>query len=178
MRKYATRDYIFANDIKEKRKELGMTQKEFAELLGISKPTVERWETSENSITGPMVLLLNILTPQYVESLTIPKKETPIRMWYMYKDEKCTLIDVDERRQLVRIKNYTNKLQFRAFGINTEPTYEDYQEFISSRCFPESRDKMKLILDDLGIPFYDPFLIISKTKGKMAEDDFWIEVEQ
>ena len=37
---------------------------------------------------------------------------------------------------------------------------------------------MKLILDDLGIPFYEPMLIIEKTEGKMAEDDFWIRIER
>ena len=37
--------------------------------------------------------------------------------------------------------------------------------------FPRSRDKMKLILRELDLPFYAPFLIIEKTKGKMAEDE-------
>jgi len=43
---------------------------------------------------------------------------------------------------------------------------------------PESRDKMKLILKDLGLPFYDPIMIIEKTEGRMAEDDFWIRIER
>lgn len=30
----------------------------------------------------------------------------------------------------------------------------------------------------LDLPFYDPLMIIEKTKGWMAEDDFWIEVER
>ena len=53
-----------------------------------------------------------------------------------------------------------------------------YVEFLESRCFPESRDKIKLVLKDLDLPFYDPFLIIEKTEGKMAEDDFWIRIER
>ena len=36
---------------------------------------------------------------------------------------------------------------------------------------------MKIILNQLEIPYYDPMLIIEKTKGKMAEDDFWLEIE-
>ena len=40
------------------------------------------------------------------------------------------------------------------------------------------RDKMKLILKDLGLPFYDPIMIIEKTEGRMAEDDFWIRIER
>ena len=46
------------------------------------------------------------------------------------------------------------------------------------KIFPESRDKMKLILKDLGLPFYDPIMIIEKTEGRMAEDDFWIRIER
>ena len=46
------------------------------------------------------------------------------------------------------------------------------------RCFPETRDKMKLELKKLGIPFYDPMLIIEKTQGRMAEDEFSIRIER
>jgi putative transcriptional regulator len=37
---------------------------------------------------------------------------------------------------------------------------------------------MKIGLRELGIPFYDPLLIIEKTAGRMAEDDFWIRIER
>ena len=37
---------------------------------------------------------------------------------------------------------------------------------------------MKILLEELNLPFYDPLMIIQKTKGKMAEDDFWIEIER
>ncbi|MBO5541977.1 MAG: hypothetical protein J5936_00910, partial [Acholeplasmatales bacterium] len=76
------------------------------------------------------------------------------------------------------IKNYTNNLLYRAFGVNENPTYKDFEEFLKSRCFPETRDKLKLVLNNLNIPFYDPFLIIEKTEGRMAEDDFWIKIER
>ena len=39
-------------------------------------------------------------------------------------------------------------------------------------------DKMKLMLRHLELPFYDPMLIIEKTKGRMADDDFWLEIER
>ena len=99
-------------------------------------------------------------------------------IWYMYEQDVCTLIDVNEQEQKVKIRNYTDKVMFRAFGTVEDPDYNDYQEFLKSRCFPESRDKMKLILKDLGLPFYDPIMIIEKTEGRMAEDDFWIRIER
>ena len=63
-------------------------------------------------------------------------------------------------------------------GRNTEPSFDDYEEFLRSRCFPETRDKMKLELKRLGLPFYDPLMIIEKTEGRMADDHFWIRIER
>ena len=177
---FVTPEYIKADDIKRVRKKLGLTQKEFAKLVNCSKPTIERWETCKEPISGPIVLLLKILEqePGYVERIKIPQKEYDIRLHYMYKDIVCTIIDVDETKQLIRIVNYTDKLMFRAFGCVEKPSYDDYLEFLESRCFPRTRDKMKLILKDMELPFYDPFMIIEKTEGRMAEDDFWIRIER
>lgn len=178
--KYAISDYVTSKDIKRVRYKLNMTQKEFAELIGSSKPTIERWESGKEKITGPIVLLLNMLenNNEYIDNIIIPKKNYPIRLFYMYNQMICTLIDVDIKKRDILIKNYTNKIMFRAFGINEHPTFDDYLDFLKSRCFPKTKDKLEIILSDLNIPFYDPFLIIEKTKGKMAEDDFWIKIEE
>lgn len=42
----------------------------------------------------------------------------------------------------------------------------------------QNKGKMKLVLRDLGVPFYDPYLIVQKTEGRMAEDDFWLKIER
>ena len=145
-RLFITPEYTTAKEIKQIRKGLHLTQKEFAEFINCSKPTVERWERSEEVIRGPIVPLLKMLQkyPEYEQEVKVPEK-----VW-----------------------------SFRAFGTVEDPDYNDYQEFLESRCFPESRDKMKLILKDLGLPFYDPIMIIEKTEGRMAEDDFWIRIER
>lgn len=178
--KYAVPEYVTADDIKRVRKLLGLTQKDFAALIGCSRPTVERWEGGDGKATGPLVLLLRMLEdhPEYVQKIAIPEQQYPVRLWYMHRQKICTVIDVDEIQRKVQIRNYTNHAMFCAFGVNEQPTYQDYQAFLESRCFPESRDKMKLVLKDLGLPFYDPFLIIEKTEGRMAEDDFWIRIER
>ena len=79
---------------------------------------------------------------------------------------------MNEPERKVKVKNYTDKIMFRAFGVVETPDYDQSLEFLESRCFPSSRDKMKLILKDLDLPFYDPMMIIEKTEGRMAEDDF------
>ena len=83
--KYAIPNYATADDIKRIRFKLGMSQKEFAELMGISKPTIERWESGKTEITGPIVLLMKIIdnNPEYIEKLEIPKKAYRTRLYYM-----------------------------------------------------------------------------------------------
>lgn len=179
---FAVSECLYADDIKKIRKKLGLTQVEFAELVNVSKKTIERWESSgsDKEITGPIVTLVKLLDeyPQSSEDLKIPKKKYSMRLWYMYNDEICTIIDVDEPTRRVHIYNYTRQLMFRAFGREEKPTFEQYEEFLESRCFPRTRDKMKLILKDLDLPFYDPLMIIEKTQGRMAEDNFWIRIER
>ncbi len=179
-RLYITPEYTTAEEIRKLRKALHLTQKEFAELINCSKATVERWEGSKEAVRGPVVPLLKMLQkhPEYEQEIKIPGKTWPLRIWYMHDRDVCTLIDVNECERNVKIKNYTEKIMFRAFGVVENPDYKQYQEFLESRCFPDSRDKMKLVLKDMEIPFYDPIMIIEKTEGRMAEDDFWIRIER
>ncbi len=164
-KKFAIKETVSAEEVKMLRKKLGLTQRDFAGLLGCSKPTVERLEREGTATKGPMALLMKLLDrdAEYIQTLMIPPRELPVRIWYMYKDTPCTLIDVDEMQKIVHIRNYVDNIQFRAFGIKENPTIEDYNEFLESRCFPRTRDKMKLVLRDLGIPFYDPYLIWYKA---------------
>ena len=101
-----------------------------------------------------------------------------MRIWYMFHQEICSVIDVDEQARKLQVHNYTNNPIKCAFGREAMPTFEQYEEFLESRCFPKTRDKMKLILRELDLPFYDPLMIIEKTQGRMAEDDFWIRIER
>ena len=177
---FAISDSLNGNEIKTIRKKRKLTQAEFAELANVSVKTVERWESGTKPVTGPIVTLVKILKefPQIQEELEIPMQTYQMRLWYMYYDDVCTIIDVDERERKVKIYNYTNDYAFRAFGRIETPTFEQYQEFLESRCFPRTRDKMKLVLKELDLPFYEPLMIIEKTQGRMAEDNFWIKIER
>ena len=180
MKNYVINKSINGKDVKRMRTLLGMTQKEFAEFVCASKRTVENWENSEGEITGPIVTLSEILLryPQMVQKLEVPPKGRGLRLWYMYENTVCSVIDVDELARQVKVYNYIDNPLWRAFGVNTEPTYEDYEEFLESRCFPRTRDKIKLELKKLGIPFYDPIMIIEKTEGRMADDPCHIRIER
>lgn len=178
--RFAISGEVTSEDIKRIRKKLSLTQAGFAQLANVSVKTVERWEAESKSITGPIVTLVKVLNeyPQIREEYEIPEKMEPMRLWYMLKNEVCTIIDVNEREKRVQIYNYTKDNIKRAFGKNEHPTFEEYEEFLESRCFPRSRDKMKIMLKELDLPFYEPLMIIEKTAGKMAEDEFWIRIER
>ena len=178
--KYVISEYITGEDIKKVRALLGMTQKEFASFVRSSKRTVENWESNNNTISGPIVPLVEILLrkPELAAKLMVPNKEKGLRLWYMYENTVCSVIDVNELERSVKVYNYIDNPLYRAFGVNMEPNYEDYEEFIESRCFPRNRDKIKLELKKLDIPFYDSIMIIEKTEGRMAEDHFWIKLER
>lgn len=177
---FALRNSIKGSDVKEIRKKLNLTQKEFSNLVNSSIKTVEKWEMNDIKIKGPIVTLIKMLNsyPEFSANFRIQDTKYSLRLWYMFKDEVCTIIDVDEKNRKVEIFNYTNDLIFRAFGINEYPDYDEYQSFIESRCFPKSRDNLKVYLRELDIPFYEPLMIIEKTLGKMADDDFWIKIER
>jgi putative transcriptional regulator len=178
--KYVIQKSITSEEIRELRQRLGMTQKSFSDFLCVSKRTVERWESMSEPIKGAIVTLVEILLrrPEIEEELRLEPKTYRLRLRYMYKNMVCTVIDVDELDRRVKIHNYIKNPMFRAFGVNTEPSYEEYEDFLESRCFPRTRDKMKLELKRLGIPVYDPILIIEKTEGRMADDNFRLIIDK
>lgn len=92
----------------------------------------------------------------------------------MHRDQLCTTIDVDFKHEKIMIQNYTHKIPLRAFGVVEHPTWDDFEWFLESRCFPKTRDHAKDILKEMGLPFYDPLLIIEKTQGRMAGDEQWV----
>jgi len=166
-------------DLKRLRSKLEITQGELATLVNVSKKTIERWESSDQETNGPITTLFQLFNnnPDLIKQFKIPQQMYKLRLRYMFRNQLCTIIDVDEKNRRVKIYNFQTELIYRAFGKVEEPTYEQYEEFLESRCIPRNRDKIKLVLRELDLPFYDPMLIIEKTQGKMVDDEFWIEVE-
>lgn len=180
MDKYVISPSLSPEDIRQAREKLDMTRAELASFIGCSARTIEYWETKADKITGPVVTLLEILLrkPAWVEKLTVPPPRGKVRVWYMHRHMVCSLIDVDEQQREIYVRDYVDDPLYRAFGVNPAPDFEDYENFLASRCFPPTRDKLKLELKMLDIPFYDPMMIIEKTDGRMADDQFWLKVER
>jgi len=180
MKEYSIPESISKNDVKQLRKKMCMTQAEFASFANVSKKTVERWEISDKEITGPITTLFCLIynDVSLMERLEIPSKKYPLLMKYFFRKQLCSVIDVDERNKKIEVYNYQVDYIYKAFGNKKTPSYHDYEEFLASRCIPRERDKLKIELEQWNIPFYDPMLIIEKTQGRMAEDEFWIEIER
>ena len=96
----------------------------------------------------------------------------------MCQNRISTLIDVDILNQKVFFRNYTGNLLLRAFGQKEEASYKDFMDFLESRCFPRTRDKIKIELESRGLRSYNPLAIVRKTKGRTEEDDCYIEFEK
>lgn len=99
-----------------------------------------------------------------------------IRMDFMNDDECCTCLLIDCKRQRILIKNTTDILLHRAFGIKQKPNWQDFEEFLEERCFPKTRAHLRLVLEDIGVDSYDPLTIVEKTGGRMAEDNQWLKI--
>lgn len=96
-------------------------------------------------------------------------------LYYKNKGRRTTKIDVDYIAGTVNIENYSDFPLELAFGVNQHPTMADFEEFLESRCFPRTRDGLKLHLRELGLQFYDPLAICKKTNGQLEGDFYSIE---
>ena len=99
-----------------------------------------------------------------------------MRMVYMFRDQPCTIIDLDFLNLKVSIQNKTDDFLHRAFGVIENPDWNDFEQFLEDRCFPKTRGNLKQILRDLNLDTYDPLQIVEKTQGRMADDDMWIQI--
>lgn len=97
-------------------------------------------------------------------------------LFYNFEDV-CTVIYADFTEQSIYAENYTDNLVKTAFGKNQFPLWENFCSFIEERCIPAQRDGIREWLETNGLEEYDPFQIILKTEGRMAEDHQWLRVE-
>jgi len=162
-------------EIREKR-EQGMKVSVLAEEYGVSRQTLSAYLNKKDQQTEAIIESLRLWREYNRSFKNVEPVDYTMRMDFMCEEECCTQILIDFRNEKVAIHNTTDNILLRAFGINVNPTWGDFLEFVEERCFPRTRDNLKLILKDLELDFYDPFYIIEKTKGCMGEDMQWIKI--
>lgn len=103
-----------------------------------------------------------------------PSKDFTLRIDFRLKDKTYTVIFVDFAHEVIEIQNRTDDVLHRAFGINEHPTWNDFEQFLETRCFPRSRAYAKEIIQGLGVNGYDPLEIAEATGGRTAEDEMYL----
>lgn len=96
---------------------------------------------------------------------------------YYDDDRLCTRICADFSDLSLSIENEPVPNLNRAFGVKEAPTWDDFLAFLEERCIPHQRDGLRYYLDELGLDEYDPWQIVQRTAGRMAEDQQWLRVE-
>lgn len=69
---------------------------------------------------------------------------------FMDRKGICMIIDADFQTETVKIENCTDDNLHRAFGVKENPSWADFEFLLEDRCFPRTRDKLKLVLKDVG----------------------------
>lgn len=101
-----------------------------------------------------------------------------VTLRFMSPEGVGSTIKADFINKTVEVENHTDVILFTAFGVVTNPTWKQFEEFLESRVVPKTRDRLEIALKAIGVPFWDPMLIIRKTEGRMLHDDFYIEIEE
>ena len=144
----------------------------WVEQLGISEDNRE----IELSFNGSEITVRRKQTMQ--EYKDTHNRNKLLQLQFFHGDSLCTTILADETAEKVLIENHTSDPLYTAFGVNENPDWQDYQNFLEERCIPKSRAGLQEYLNAIGVDEYHPLEIIRKTKGRMAEDQSWLEVTE
>lgn len=161
--------------IKERRR-AGETITSLAKEYGVSRQTLSSYLNPKEIEKEQIYRTIRKWTELNRKFRSIDVGEYQMRMDFMCQEELCTTILIDFQRQRIAVQNETEDLIHRAFGIKAKPTWEDFEEFLESRCFPRTREHLRLVLEDVEVDSYDPLAIVEKTKGRMAEDFQWLKI--
>lgn len=91
-------------------------------------------------------------------------------------DRLCTVLYADFTDKTLCAENHIDNPVMTAFGNNPSPDWEAFTAFLRERCIPQERAGLREYLEALGLTAYDPWEIILKTDGRMAEDQQWVEI--
>lgn len=132
----------------------------------------------ELSFDGDSITIsASILPSEYVERKLSMNHEL-YKINYYDADILCTLIYADFTDKTIKHENYTDNIIKTAFGTNKLPTWDDFLSFLKERCISADRAGLREYLETIGVYEYEPFEIVKKTQGRMAEDKQWLKIEK
>ena len=107
-----------------------------------------------------------------------PTKNFTHKITYMFGHKPMTIIYVDFLNKKIQIQNRTDNIYDRALGKVLNPNWNQFEIFINDRVVPKERIDLDKVLKVIGVDYYDPFLIINKTRGRMEGDKFWMRIKR
>ena len=128
------------------------------------------------SFDGGKITICPIRSMEEYKAERLSQGHTLQDIRYYNGSDLCTVIYADMTARDLRVENHTDLFVKTAFGKNPLPTWEDLESFLEERCIPRQRAGLREYLETLGLEEYDPYAIIRMTRGRMAEDDQWLEV--
>lgn len=147
-------------------------------LLSVSTPVRARILSLYQQDKDIQTIAETTQTPSETVEAVVKEAAEKSRIVYVFADreEPATVIDVCHFTRKIKITNLTDDMISRAFGVKEKPDWEDYEAFLESRCMPRTRYGIREELKAIGIDFYDPFLIIQKTRGRVYEDHQYLSL--
>ncbi len=128
------------------------------------------------SFNGDAITICPKQDPEQYRQSRLKQGHELLEIRFYNDNDLCTLIYADKTTRDICAENYTEQVVKTAFGKNSNPSWEDLELFLEERCIPRQRAGLRDYLETLGLDEYNPIDIIKKTKGRMAEDNQWLEV--
>ena len=130
----------------------------------------------ELTFDGKQIVLSRHVTAEEFKAWKAAQGHDVRRLQFYDGETLCTTIYADFTDETLAVRNYIGEPVKMAFGNNILPTWADFQAFLEERCIPRQRAGLREYLDAIGVIEYDPFAIIMKTAGHMAEDNQWLSI--
>lgn len=146
----------------------------WVEEMGLNE--VER--AVDISFDGEKIVIEKKKTPEEFLSSRCTKGNEIYKLKLYDGDILCTYIVADFTDKTICFENFTDIAIKKAFGNNQSPDWNDFEYFLKERCIPQSRMGLREYLNAIGVDSFDPIEIIKKTKGRMAEDNQWVDIER
>lgn len=124
-------------NIRDIRKETGLTQKEFAEVYMISLPTLRRWE---QNVTKPPEYLMRLLAyATHLKDNTVIKYKGENRNYYYNPVEKTVSTDNGD---VIRVSEDITDVKKENIGLYLDELFDDLEnakQFFRESCVEDRR---------------------------------------
>ena len=163
-----------------------MTLRLLSRVSGVAYATVYNLLTGKKSVCDAsaetvrkLSAALDMTMDEFYDELLKPDKEgeddprpVPIRDFtLMWRDEPIADLMISDGKIL--LERYSANPAKQLFYADQIPVFT-LGEILRTRCWDENRSDIQDLLHLIGLEDYNPYAIVSKTHGLMAQDPIWI----